>query len=395
MNRRLMPALLTCVLLTGCAVGSGAAGPGAGRGDRGQTGPATAQRLTIALAKDSGPLNIFADQSPAIDELVYDKLLAPSPYVDQPRPWLATAVRQLDPSTWEADLRADVRWQDGERFDADDVAFSFDYFKKAPTGTYTHHVSDVPTIETITALSPTKVRFVCAFPCPELGTVTLADLPVIAEHIWAGVPPDKAKQVTSLPVGTGPYRLVSYDSAAGYRFEANPDYFAGAPVVQELVMPVISDASATFTALRSGEVDATTRPLPPELIDPFTSSNDVGVVKTAPLRFPELRVNYDRAPFDQPAFRAALSRASTGTSWWRLSGSARVGRLSRAIRIRTRRSRTPRCRRRTSLSRPARCWTSWVWSIGTATGRGRVRPGRWRSRSSRMAQRRRMFAPPS
>jgi peptide/nickel transport system substrate-binding protein len=133
------------------------------------TGPVTAERLTIALAKDSGPLNIFADQSPAIDELVYDKLLAPSPYVDQPRPWLATAVRQVDPSTWEVDLRDDVRWQDGEPFDATDVAFSFDYFKKAPTGTYTHHVSDIPTIETITALSPTQVRFNCAFPSPRAG----------------------------------------------------------------------------------------------------------------------------------------------------------------------------------------------------------------------------------
>ncbi len=295
------------VLLAGCESGGGSAAGGSGAAS-GQ-GPVTAERLTIALAKDSGPLNIFADQSPAIDELVYDKLLAPSPYVDKPQPWLATAARQLDPSTWEVDLRDGVRWQDGEPFDATDVAFSFDYFKKAPTGTYTHHISDIPTIETITALSPTQVRFSCAFPCPELGTVTLADLPIIAEHIWASVPPDQAKAVTALPVGTGPYRLVSYDRTAGYRFEANPDYFAGEPVVKELIMPVISDPSATFTALRSGEVDATTRPLSPELIDQFTGSSDVGVVKTAPLRFPELRINYDRPPFDQPAFRYALSRA--------------------------------------------------------------------------------------
>ncbi|MEX2291137.1 MAG: ABC transporter substrate-binding protein [Mycobacteriales bacterium] len=291
------------------AAGCGSDGGDADDDSPAARGPVTAERLTIALAKDSGPLNIFADQSPAIDDLVYDKLLAPSPYVDQPQPWLATAVRQVDPSTWEVDLRDDVRWQDGEPFDATDVAFSFDYFKRAPTGTYTHHVSDIPTIETISALSPTQVRFSCAFPCPELGTVTLADLPVIPEHVWGSVPPEQAKEVTALPVGTGPYRLVSYDSTAGYRFEANPDYFAGEPVVQELVMPVISDPSATFTALRSGEVDATTRPLSPELIDRFTASSDVGIVKTAPLRFPELRLNYDRAPFDQPAFRSALSRA--------------------------------------------------------------------------------------
>lgn len=299
--RRALPLLAVMALL--------AAGCAGGAGEPATSGPATADRLTIALAEDQGPLNIFADQFAPVDELVYDKLLAPSPYVDSPKPWLATAVRRLDPSTWEVDLREGVRWQDGQPFDATDVAFSFEYFKKAPTGTYTHHVSDIPTIASVTVVSPTQVRFTCGFACPELGTVTLADLPVVAEHIWASVPPEKAKEVTTLPVGTGPYRLVSYDPTAGYRFEANPDYWAGAPAVRELVMPVITDPSATFSALRAGQIDATTRPLSPQLVDRFGGSGEIGVLRTAPLRFPELRINYDRPPFDRPEVRAAISSA--------------------------------------------------------------------------------------
>lgn len=299
MRRPLMSVLAGALVLAGCSSGAGGAAQA----------PASPDRLVIALAEDTGPLNIFADQAPPIDGLVYDKLLAPSPYVDEPQPWLATAVRQIDPSTWEADLREGVRWQDGETFDAADVAFSFDYFKNAPTGTYTHHVSDVPSIDSVEVLSPNRVRFTCAYPCPELGTVTLADLPVIAEHIWESVPPEEAKEVTTPPIGTGPYRLVSYDPTSGYRFEANPDYWAGAPLVRELVMPVITDPAATFSALRAGQIDATTTPLTPELIDRFTASGDVGVLRTSPLRFPELRLNYDRAPFDRPEFRAALSLA--------------------------------------------------------------------------------------
>jgi peptide/nickel transport system substrate-binding protein len=103
--------------------------------------------------------------------------------------------------------------------------------------------------------------------------------------------------------------LVDYNPTSGYRFEANPTYFAGAPRVRELIMPVIDDPSATFTALRSGEIDAAARPLSPELIDQFSGSNQVGVVKTAPLQFPELRMNFEHAPFDQPALRRAMSRA--------------------------------------------------------------------------------------
>ncbi len=272
-------------------------------------GPGVAENLTIALAADTGPLNIFLKDTQGLDGLIYDTLLAPSPYVQEPQPWLATAVRQVDPSTWEVDIRDDVTWHDGERFDVDDVVFSFGFFRDAPTGTYTHHVSEIPEISEVTATSPYSLTMSCAYPCPELGTVTLAFLPIIPEHIWAQVDPAEAKSVTALPIGTGPYELVDYDITTGYRFEANPDYFAGEPVVQELVMPVIADRSAAFTALRAGEIDATTHPLAPELLDEFSASDDLEVLQTAPLRFSELRLNFERVPFDQPEFRAAVSLA--------------------------------------------------------------------------------------
>ncbi|MBW3591162.1 MAG: ABC transporter substrate-binding protein [Actinobacteria bacterium] len=267
------------------------------------------ERLTIAVPEDVGPLNIFASHEEPLTELVYDKLLGPSPYVDDPQPWLASEVRQLDPATWEVDLRDGVTWHDGETFTAADVVFTFEFFKAAPTGRWTHHVSDIPTIETVEAVDDNTVRFTCADACPFLGSVTLADLPIVAEHVWSDVPADQVREVTDLPVGTGPYRLVEYDSVSGYRFEAYENYFAGPPLVQELVMPVIEDPSATFTALRTGEIQATSRPLAPELIAEFASSDDIELITTRPLQFPELRMNFERPPFDVPEFRRAISRA--------------------------------------------------------------------------------------
>ncbi|HEV8114661.1 MAG TPA: ABC transporter substrate-binding protein, partial [Acidimicrobiales bacterium] len=196
-------------------------------------------RLTIAVSQDRGPVNIFAGIDDRLAELVYDKLLAPSPYVAEPKPWLAEEVRQVDPSTVDARIRQGVLWHDGVPFTADDVKFSFEYYKKAVTGRFTHHVSDVPTVASVEVADST-VRFRCASPCPDLASITLADLPIIPRHRWESVPPAEAKMVTELPVGTGPYKLTSYSPTAGYRFEANPAYFAGAPTVGELVMPVIT-----------------------------------------------------------------------------------------------------------------------------------------------------------
>lgn len=265
-------------------------------------------RLRIALPQDQGPLNLFTGTDPALLDLVYDNLLAPSPYVADPGPWLAEEVRQVDPSTWEARIRQGVSWHDGKPFTADDVKFTFEYLKTAPpSGSWTHHVNDVPTIDKVETTSPATVRLTCAYACPDLGPITLAYIPIIPRHIWDGVA--DPKKSTSLPIGTGPYRLTSYSPTSGYRFEANAGYFAGAPLVRELVMPVISDVSATFTALRTGEIDTASRAVPPELVAEFGRQPGVQMVSTKPLRFVELRMNFLRAPFAVPEFRRAVSRA--------------------------------------------------------------------------------------
>lgn len=273
-----------------------------------QKSPEQATQLTVAVPEDEGPLNFFAGDSD-LDRLVYDQLVAPSPYVEDPQPWLAESVEQVDPSTWEVTIRDGITWHDGEPFTAEDVKFTFEYFVEAPTGTYTHHVAEVPDVDQVEILDERTLRLGCAYPCPFLGSVTLAFLPIIPQHVWEDIPGEEAATVTELPVGTGPYKLVDYSSEQGYRFEANEDYFAGEPLVDELVMPVIEDPSGTFTALRSGEIDAADRPVPPELLEEFENAQDMEVVTTDPLQFLEMRLNYEREPFDMPKFRRAFSLA--------------------------------------------------------------------------------------
>lgn len=304
--------LLSLVLLAAACTGGDAGEEDEGGDERSseQAGPAGDERveqLRVAVPSDQGPLNIFAQHEEPLTELVYDKLLAPSPYVDEPQPWLARSVTARDSSTWEVELRDDVTWHDGENFTAADVAFTVDYFKESPTGRWTHHVSEVPEIERVEVVDQTTAVFHCAYPCPFLGSVTLADLPILPEHVWEGVEDPKTHE--ELPVGTGPYELVEYDPSTQYQFEANEDYFAGTPRVEQLVMPIITDPSTAFTALQSGELDAVDRRVPPELLEQFQTSEDIEVVSTSPLSFPELRMNFEVAPFDRPIFRRALSKA--------------------------------------------------------------------------------------
>ena len=266
-------------------------------------------RLTIGVSQDAGPLNIYTSDSrfDFLTELVYDKLFAPSPYVDSPSPWLAESATSVDGTTWEVRLRPGVKWHDGQPFTAADVEFTFEYFRDGPANRYTHHVIEVPRIDGVEALDDYRIRLRCATPCPTLRDVTLADLPILPKHIWQGV--TEPRTVTALPVGTGPYKLVGYSAGQKYRFEANPDYFMGPPIVDELIFPVIPEQSAMFVALRTGEIDASARPLPPELFKQFERTSGISVVKTQALAVVEVRMNYERTPLNEPMVRLALSLA--------------------------------------------------------------------------------------
>ncbi|GGF97758.1 ABC transporter substrate-binding protein [Paenibacillus abyssi] len=265
--------------------------------------------LRIAIPKDAGPLNIYTSNSDFdyLVELVFDKLFAPSPYVADPEPWLAESASQIDPLTWVVKLKPGITWHDGQPFTAEDVKFTFEYYRDGTPNRHSHHVSEAPSITKIEATDSQTVRFTCEYACPTLAHITLADLPILPKHIWQDV--KEPLNHTGLPVGTGPFRLVEHKPDELYRFQANEQYFKGSPAVKELVMPVIKDPSATFNALRAGEIDIAAREVSPELLDTFKNLPDMKVVRTAPLSLVDLRLNYERPPFNQPEFRRALSLA--------------------------------------------------------------------------------------
>ncbi|MFJ8259058.1 ABC transporter substrate-binding protein [Peribacillus asahii] len=265
----------------------------------------TVEELKIGLPTDVGPLNIYTGNLDYLTELVYDKLFAPSPYVDEPQPWLAESAEQLDDTTWIVKIRSGIKWHDGEDFTAEDVKFTYEYYRDGPANRHTHHVSEVPQIDVIELEDENTIRFECGYACPSLDTITFADLPILPKHIWENV--KNPRKYTDLAVGTGPYKLVAYTADQSYKFEANTDYFMGAPLVQKLNMPIIKDPTAMFNALRSGEIDISARTVPAELQDTFVKSNNMKVAETSALSIVELKLNYDNAPFNIEKFRKAMS----------------------------------------------------------------------------------------
>jgi len=270
------------------------------------------ERLTIATEADKGNLTPYSFRPPPgihseLVGLVYDTLFL-HPYTEEPIPWLATeASANADATVWTVTLRDDVTWHDGEEFTAEDVAFTYDYYRDGPPNRYTHHASEVPVVESAEALDATTVEFTCEQPCPTLDLVTLADLPILPQHIWEDV--EDPQTYTDLPVGTGPYRLAEYVEDQSYLFEANEDYFLGPPAVGEIEMPIVPDPSSMFLALQNGQVDTATRPVPPELQESLGEARDVELVEGKRFASIFYRFNAESPPLDQQEFRRALDMA--------------------------------------------------------------------------------------
>ncbi len=181
--------------------------------------------------------------------LVYDTLLWRDAQ-GVPRSWLARSVtRSKGGRRLTIRLRKGVRWHDGRPLRAADVEFTFQLFARRPQPRFTPELTEV---EGVRATGPLTVTIDLRRASLGFDDQPLADLPILPRHLWRGLPDDQVPR--GLPVGTGPYRLVSAQQRKGYVFRANRSYFKGRPRVARIEVPIIRQEERTYSALRGRKV---------------------------------------------------------------------------------------------------------------------------------------------
>lgn len=126
------------------------------------------------------------------------------------------------------------------------------------------------------------------------------------------IPKDSYEQQKTKPLGSGPFKFISFDSAQHIvELEANPDYWEGAPHIARLRVRVISDTNALQAELRSGRVDIAPLPtsLSPDAIKSLGQDQNLNVEQ-----FPGSNINYlvfntTDAPLDNVKVRQAIAYA--------------------------------------------------------------------------------------
>lgn len=207
--------------------------------------------LRIAMNKNITSLNGMSGTAqgftPAFE--IFDVLAALTPDMSL-RPNLATAWEHIDDNTWRFTLREGVKFHDGREFTAEDAAYSINYIASINYSIKGQWATSWPpegkVIDTYT--------FDIVTPAPNLKLPELLNrVPIIPKGCM-----EENEDFFKTPVGTGPYKFVSWDAGVNIVLEANPEYWDGEPAIKNLIFYTVPNSEARDIGLKSGEYDYVT-----------------------------------------------------------------------------------------------------------------------------------------
>ncbi len=191
--------------------------------------------------------------------LMYDYMIGYSMEDMSPTPGLAESWETSDDGlTWTFDIRDGVEWSDGKPLTAADIAFTYNRILDGgpESATWSSYLKSVDKIT-----SPDANTVVLALKKPN-AVLPLLPIPILPEHVWSKINEDKVKSYPNepvdgqAPVGSGPFTLVQGTVGGSLiRFEANPNYWQGAPNIDEVDYRVYQEEDPLVQALKTGEID--------------------------------------------------------------------------------------------------------------------------------------------
>jgi len=175
-------------------------------------------------------------------------------------PGLAESWKRIDDRTLELRLRKGVKFHNGREMTAEDVAYSFSperiFGEKAIAPQAKPYIGDLEPVEII---DPYTVRIRSRTPSSILEyQLTVPQAGIVPKDAYAG----GADGFKRHPIGTGPIKFVRWTDAESLEFEANADYFGGAPAFDKVTFRIVPEQASRIAGLVTGEFDLITQVTP-------------------------------------------------------------------------------------------------------------------------------------
>lgn len=289
-----MTMFLSVLLLVACGGDSGKKSE-AGAGEKRDT-------LIIGTGADAKSLDPHASNdnpSSNVRVQIYDRLME----LDEngvPQPMLAESWERPDDKTIIFHLRKGVKFHNGDEVKASDVKFSLERALNSPE--VSEIVSGVNSVEVIDDYT-VKVTTEKAMPAI-LNNLSHTTIAILSEKATK----EAGDKFGQNPVGTGPYKFVSWQSGDRITLEAFPEYWRGEAPVKNLVFRNIVEETNRTIGLETGELDII---YDIKGLDKTKLREDerFNFIEAPEVSLTYLGFNLKKAPYDNQKVREAISYA--------------------------------------------------------------------------------------
>lgn len=219
-----------------------------------------------------------------------------------------------DKKTYTFELRKGVKFHDGTDFNADAVLFSFlrqhdpkhEAYGFAKSWSYWNDMGMNSLVQSISKVNDHAVTIVLAQPeAPFLANLAMAFASIVSPTAVRKHKADFAKN----PVGTGPFKFVSWTRGEKIILDANKEYWGGRPYIDRLIFRSIPDSAARLNAFLAKEIHMMNLPSPDQIAVIKKQRPDAKVIEDNALNISYLAFNTKKEPFNNPKVRQAINMA--------------------------------------------------------------------------------------
>jgi peptide/nickel transport system substrate-binding protein len=199
---------------------------------------------------------------------------------------------------WVFHLRKGVSFHDGSPFTSKDVAFSIDRMRNDKRSLQRSNFREITGVETpddytviLTTKKPNAVLL------ERLNNRFIVSKAIVEKN---------GNQLDDYKIGTGPYKLVSWQRGGHLVLTRNDDYWRGKPEIKEVLFKTVQNESARVAGLLAGQTDAISN-LSIEEIERVEKHPRTRVQKVPGYRMYFLAMNVAYKPFDNKLVRQAIN----------------------------------------------------------------------------------------
>jgi len=190
----------------------------------------------------------------------YDSHARPFPDALIEVPTIANGDVSKDGRTLKYKLRHNIKWQDGVALTCQDLRFTWQVVMNPHNNVITTDgYKDIGSIDCSNPyVAVIHMKRLYAPFLQQLWSVN-GNSPILPEHLLAKYNDDKGSFNTApynaLPVGSGPFKVVSWQRGQEVRMEANPDFYLGKPKLNTVIYKIVADENTVVAELQAHELD--------------------------------------------------------------------------------------------------------------------------------------------